>query len=380
MDAVKVDTSAVTPVDVVLQAGEVGETVTVVADAPLINAESGVASTTVTERQIQDIPLNNRSVLDLAVTAPGVTGDAGSEDRERRLRPARARLQPLASTAGGPASTAILADGVNNTGVGIARSVVSFTPETVQEFTVQTSAFSAEYGTTGGGTINVTTKSGTNDFNGVALWYHRNPKFNATPFTTSSATRPTNNLRSTQVSATAGGPVYLPRFGEGGPRLYDGHNKTFFFVAFEPRWRTDFASGTALVPTAAERTGNFNNLTRTVSGLVPADVAARFGQASVGNANIYQQFIRGPSGGCSPSRWRRATSIASSTTRAARSSTDVSHQRRPDLAPDAAVHRRHQRRPEPGAQHHPGGVHRPHRAAARQHPRAARRVFPRQAG
>lgn len=80
---------------------------------------------------------------------------------------------------GRPGSTAILADGVNNTGVGIARSVVSFTPETVQEFTVQSSAYSAEFGNTGGGVINATTKSGTNDFNGIALVYHRNPATNA---------------------------------------------------------------------------------------------------------------------------------------------------------------------------------------------------------
>ena len=76
----------------------------------------------------------------------------------------------------------VLADGVNNTGVGIARAVVRFTPETVQEFTVQSSAYSAEYGATGGGVINATTKAGTNDFNGVALWYHRNPRTNALPY------------------------------------------------------------------------------------------------------------------------------------------------------------------------------------------------------
>ncbi|HWS88314.1 MAG TPA: hypothetical protein VN282_15190 [Pyrinomonadaceae bacterium] len=261
----------------------VGEQVTVVADAPVINAESGAASTTITERQIQDVPLNNRSVLDLAVTAPGVTGDAGSEDV------AVGSDQPVPgfnlSVGGGrPGSTAILADGVNNTGVGIARSVVSFTPETVQEFTVQTSAYSAEYGQTGGGTINITTKSGTNDFNGVALWYHRNPKFNASQFSTSTATRPVNNLRFNQVSVTAGGPVYIPK-------VYDGRNKTFFFFAYEPRWRRDFSTGTSLLPTLAERTGDFRGLVRTDSGIVPRAVAERFGASSTGNVNIYQQFV-----------------------------------------------------------------------------------------
>ncbi|HJQ31640.1 MAG TPA: carboxypeptidase regulatory-like domain-containing protein [Pyrinomonadaceae bacterium] len=290
VQSLKVDTATTVPANVIMEAGAVGEQVTVVADAPLINTESGTATTTVTERQIQDIPLNNRSVLDLAVTAPNVTGDVGSED------PGVSGDQPVPGfnlnvNGGRSGSTAILADGVNNTGVGIARSVVSFTPETVQEFTVQTSAYSAEFGNTGGGVINATTKSGTNDFHGVALWYHRNPKFNATPFTIGSAPRPRNNLRYNQVSLTAGGPIILPKFGEGGDRLYNGRNKSFFFVAYEPRWRQDFLTGSALVPSLAERTGDFRNLVRTASGIVPASVATQFNLTSTGNAHIYQQFV-----------------------------------------------------------------------------------------
>ncbi|MDQ3650885.1 MAG: carboxypeptidase regulatory-like domain-containing protein [Acidobacteriota bacterium] len=290
LESVKVDTATTATANVSLETGDVGEQVTVTSDAPLLNTESGVTSHTITERQIQDVPLNNRSVLDLAVTAPNVSGDAGSED------PGVGGDQPVPGfnlnvNGGRSGSTAILADGVNNTGVGIARAVVSFTPETVQEFTVQTSAYSAEYGNTGGGTINVTTKSGTNNFNGVALWYTRNPKFNATPFTISNAPRPRNNLRSNQVSFTVGGPIFLPRFGEGGPALYNGKNKSFFFFAYEPRWRKDFVTSSALVPTAAELSGDFRNLVRTDSGILPAEVAARFNQNSIGNANIYQQFV-----------------------------------------------------------------------------------------
>src|SRR5581483_1266892 len=268
--------------------GVVANEVTVTAEAPLINAEKGTISQTITERQIQDVPLNNRSVLDLAVTIPNVSGDAGSEDPEVTSG------QPvpgfnLSLNGGRPGSTVMLADGVNNTGVGIARAVVSFTPETVQEFTVQTSAYSAEFGTTGGGVINITTKSGTNSYNGVALWYHRNPVTNARPFRVGTAPRPANNLRYHQFSGSIGGPVWLPKkvFG---PAAYDGHDRTFFFFAFEPRYRQDFVTSTGLLPTDAERAGNFSNLVRTNSGFLPADVAARFNQASIGPANIYQQF------------------------------------------------------------------------------------------
>lgn len=285
---IKVDTAATATVNLALEAGAVETVIDVTAETPLLNTASGTTMQTITERQIQDVPLNNRSVLDLAVTAPNVAGDAGSED------PAVTSGQPvpgfnLSLNGGRPGSTAILADGVNNTGVGIARTVVSFTPETVQEFTVQTSAYSAEFGNTAGGVINVTTKSGTNDYNGTALWYHRNPVTNAGPFATGRGPRTPVSLRYNQFSLSGGGPMWLPKkvFG---PLGYDGHNRTFFFAAYEPRYRQDFLTVTTLLPTAAERAGDFRNLVRTSSGYLPADVAAKFGAASTGNANIYQQF------------------------------------------------------------------------------------------
>ncbi|HEY2933876.1 MAG TPA: carboxypeptidase regulatory-like domain-containing protein [Acidobacteriota bacterium] len=282
VENVKVDTATTVTVNVRLEPGEVLTEVTVTAEAPLLNRESGTTSQTVTERQIQDIPLNNRSVLDLAVTAANVSGDAGSEDPEVTSG------QPvpgfnLSLNGGRPGSTAILADGVNNTGVGIARAVVSFTPETVQEFTVQTSAYDAQFGQTAGGVINATTKSGTNRLNGMVLWYHRNPVTNARRWTTGTL-RPPNNLRYNQVSVTVGGPVVLPK-------IYNGRNRTFFFFAYEPRWRRDFVVTDALLPTDAMRTGDFTGLARVANGWVPADVVTRFGiPVTSTNTTIYQQY------------------------------------------------------------------------------------------
>lgn len=290
VQSVKVDTASVASIVVQLETGAINEEVSITAEASLLNTETGTTTSTVTERQIQDVPLNNRSVLDLAVTAPNVSGDAGSEDPEVTSG------QPvpgfnLSINGGRPGSTAILADGVNNTGVGIARAVVSFTPETVQEFTVQTSAYSAEFGNTGGGVINATTKSGTNDFNGVALWYMRNPVTNARQYQRGNL-RPPNNLRYNQVSISAGGPVRIPW-------LYNGKDKTFFFFAYEPRWRRDFLTVTTLLPTAAMRAGDFTGLRRTASGFLPIAIANQFNQTSVGGqdpVNIYQQFTIGANG------------------------------------------------------------------------------------
>src|SRR5437899_2234632 len=200
---VKVDTATEKTVNIVLEVGSVAETVNIEAGDVLINTESGATSHTITEMQLRELPLNNRSVLDLAVTVANVSGDAGSEDADVTSG------QPvpgynLSLNGGRPGGTSILADGVNNTGVGIGRAIVSFTPETVQEFTVQTSAYSAEYGNTSGGVINATTKSGTNRYNGTGLWYTRNPKTNALPYRIGTTPRTPNNLRYNQVSFTIG--------------------------------------------------------------------------------------------------------------------------------------------------------------------------------
>ena len=295
IEHVKVDTATVATVNVPLETGNIDASVTIQADAQLVNSDSGTISQTITERQIRDLPLNNRSVLDLAVTMPNVAGESGSEDIDAGVITPSPGFN-LSVNGGRPGSTSMLADGVNNTGVGLARAVVSFSPETVQEFTVQSSAYSAEYGTTGGGVINITTKSGANDFFGTALWYHRNPATNARAWNQGSAPRPANNLRSNQLSFTVGGPIYFLAFGEGGPRIYDGHNKSFFFVAVEPRWRNDFTQGVGLVPSLAERSGNFRNLVPTTSGWLPKSVADQFGQAAIAgvDTNIYQQFTLGP--------------------------------------------------------------------------------------
>ncbi len=289
VESVKVDTASVQSLNLKLETGSIEEKVTVEAESTLLSTESGTTGQTISERQLQELPLNNRSVLDLAVTVPNVSGDAGSEDAEVTSGQPSPGFN-LNVNGGRSGGTTMLADGVNNTGVGIARAVVSFTPETVQEFTVQTSAYSAEFGNTSGGVINITTKSGTNRFTGTALLYHRNPATNAQPYRIGTTPRTPNNLRYTQGSFSIGGPVFLPNIGDGGPSIYDGRDRTFFFFAYEPRWRQDFITVSTLLPTAAERAGDFRGLTRTANGWVPNSVAAQFNLVSTGPSAIYQQF------------------------------------------------------------------------------------------
>lgn len=279
---VKVDTATTATVDVTLEPGSVETSVVVEEEAAAVNLESGTTGNTITERQIMDTPLANRSILDLAVLIPNVSGDVGSEN-PAVTSGATVPGFNLSLNGGRPGSTSILADGVNNTGVGLARAVVTFSPETVQEFTVQTSAYSAEYGQTGGGVINATTKSGTNRLSGTALWLTRNPVTNAAPYTTATVNRPVSNLRDNQFSLSAGGPVILPK-------VYDGRNRTFFFGAIEPRRRQDHVQADALLPTEAMRGGDFSGLAAVTGGWAPADIVRQSGVRTTGDTTIYQQF------------------------------------------------------------------------------------------
>jgi outer membrane receptor protein involved in Fe transport len=283
MDRVKVDTATPLTVNLTLQVGIRSDVVQVTAAMPLINAESGVVSQTISERQIMDVPLNNRSALDLAMTVANVHGDAGNED------PDLASTIPtpgfnLFVNGGRAGSTSILADGARNTGVGLARAVVTFSPDSVQEFTVMTSNYSAEYGQSSGGVINITTKSGKNKFSGNINWYNRNPIFQAGTFTTSATVRPKRNLRQNQLGAIFQGPVYIPR-------LYDGHNRTFFFVSFEPRYYSESTPNEPLLPTDAMRKGDFSNLVNVSGAQAPRDVAARFPQFTTTDVVIYNQLL-----------------------------------------------------------------------------------------
>jgi hypothetical protein len=285
VEQVKVDTASSATVNFQLIPGNVQSEVTVVAGSPLVNTESGTAGQTITEQQIDNAPLVNRSVLDLALLVPNVSGDVGTEDPGIGSGGTVPGFN-LTVNGGRAGSTMIMADGVNNTGVGVARAVVSFSPETVQEFTVQTNAFSAEYGRTGGGVINTTTKSGTNQLHGTLLWYQRNPALNAAPFTTAATNRPVSNTRNNQFSGTVGGPVWIPK-------IYNGKDKTFFFFGVEPRYLSDRLQADGLMPTDAMRAGDFSNTVRVTNGdSVPVlqSVANQFPTVAQTNSTIYQYF------------------------------------------------------------------------------------------
>ncbi|BCS34931.1 hypothetical protein TBR22_A41570 [Luteitalea sp. TBR-22] len=248
---VKVDTARDARVDLVLAPGGVQESVEVVAAAPTLRTESGAVTLTVDQRTIQNLPLNGRNTLELALTLPGTTGSAGSELSELGTNlPLPGR--ELIVNGGRPGSTQFFADGANTTSVGLARTSVSFSPDAIQEFSVQQSNYSAQYAQAGGGIINQTTRSGTNEWRGSGYWFYREKALTATPFNAQRLPQLGNDARPPlerhQAGVTLGGPVR--------------RNRTFFFASYEPtREERSNPSGAsfARVPTDEEIAGDFRN-------------------------------------------------------------------------------------------------------------------------
>jgi hypothetical protein len=278
----KVDTAGNTSVQFTLKPQAVETVVEVSAEGAAVNTESGTVGHTISQRDILNTPLANRNVLELVMAMPNISGDVGSEDPTVSATASVPGFN-MSLNGGRPGSTAILADGVNNTGVGLARAIANFSPETVQEVTVQSSAYSAEYGNTGGGIVNATTRSGSNRVSGTLMWIAINPAFNAAPWTLATVNRPRATAKSNQFHGSMGGPVVIPK-------LYNGRNKTFFFGAFEPRRRTDFVQAEALLPTAPMRQGDFSDAVAVTGGWAPAAEVARFGLSQLRDSTIYRQF------------------------------------------------------------------------------------------
>lgn len=271
---VKVEPNRNLQLDVAVTIGTTTEEVTVTASQEIIDRSSPTLGTTVDRRRVQDLPLNGRQVLNLALLQPGVTG-ANATGFGGGLG---IRVNGNRGT-----ENNVTLDGSNNNEVAVGSTTgASPRPDAVQEFRLLTSNFEAEFGRNTGAVINVVTRSGSNDFHGNARIFYRPTFLSAARFfdqndPTDPARRnvgdcPANiaqrsrencDMRRTferkEIGGNFGGPIYLPRFGEGGPALYKGQNKAFFFVDYERRAQLIGASQTvSSLPSAAERAGNFS--------------------------------------------------------------------------------------------------------------------------
>lgn len=252
--------------DAKLVLGQQNEVVEVNDQAAPVETQSETIGTTVTGETIQRAPLNGRNVLDLALLQPGVTETNGDNVGSGKY-----------SVAGGRSdSVTFLLDGGLNNDLLDNSVVFNPNPDTVAEFRILESNYSAEYGRNGGGIISVVTKSGTNQWHGSAFEFLRNDAFNANTFFNKNNLDPTQNLprpvlKRNQYGGTFGGPISIPK-------LLNGKDRFFFFVGYQgQRLSAQQATGVNTVFTPTQLKGDFSG----VSGGYQAGSACPNADASV---------------------------------------------------------------------------------------------------
>ncbi|MBM3747748.1 MAG: TonB-dependent receptor, partial [Acidobacteria bacterium] len=192
-------------INVVLQVGELAESVQVVGETPLVDTAGATLGQVIENRRIQQLPLNGRSALALTLLTAGVVSNAGPTNSgfgDRGIQ-----ISSLSINGSPNSMNAQMLDGNNNVLSYVGEVGVPPAVDAVEEFKVQSGAMSAEFGFTAGGAVNLVTKSGTNQYHGTAYWFVRNDQFDAR--NTFAARR--LPLRYNQQGGSLGGPVLRDR-------------------------------------------------------------------------------------------------------------------------------------------------------------------------
>jgi hypothetical protein len=239
---VEVATNQVVRTNATLQVGAVTESVNVDASSKVLDTDRATISETIDQRKVVELPLSGRNVWSLASTTPGVLGGLNSDIGLSFRGAGQREIQNSLSL-----------DGINSSANLLAATSMRPIADAVEEIQVQTGSTSAEYGSYLGVHINVVTKAGTNDAHGSVFEFFQDDALDARAYFDDPAL-PKNPRRRNQFGGQMGGPVMLPK-------LYDGHNRTFFMGAYEGVRGEALASPFASVPTAAMRAGNFSEIT-----------------------------------------------------------------------------------------------------------------------
>ena len=235
--------------DIELELGPVTESVTITGDVAMLEMATASLGQVITSRQIENIPLNGRTPLLLSKLAYGVLATG----RPLFTRPFDVGGQSSLSIGGAPAGTnEMLLDGSPNMARDD-RAAYSPPMDAVQELKVESFQSDAAYGHTGGGTLNLVTKAGTNQFHGTAYDFNQVSKLAATPFFINRGGKKKGVARFNQWGVTAGAPVIIPR-------LVDGRNKLLFFFAYEGVNHPAPDPGIGTLPSQAQRVGDLSQL------------------------------------------------------------------------------------------------------------------------
>jgi hypothetical protein len=250
--------------DIPLEIGSTTDTVTVTEEIPRVQTDDSSLGSIVEQQRIADLPLNGRQPFSLVNIVAGVqttcvscNGFADSSNQGF----SRIRFN------GGPTlGNQFFLDGTADTIPAITEISVVPMADAVQEFRVETNGLKAEFGQTSGGVVNLVTKSGTNDLHGSLYEFLRNDDLDARNAFATQRDKITGRIkpivRYNQFGGTMGGPVRIPK-------LYDGRNRTFFFMGYE-QWHYRSSSVTrGTVPTALERSGDFSNTLDSTGHMIP---------------------------------------------------------------------------------------------------------------
>jgi Carboxypeptidase regulatory-like domain len=235
---VKVNVTEITSVNVPLKVGQITESVTVVEAASQIQLNSATTGQTLQSTTINALPLATRNFLTLLTLSTGANTEMFQSDALGR------GAVTINVNGQRPVNNNYQLEGINANDINlpILDNVPLPNPSTVQEFKTQTSLYDASQGRNGGGNIQVALKSGTNEFHGDGFFFLRNDVLNANDFFRNRNGQPRPRYRQGVYGVSIGGPIYVPRFGEGGDTLWSGQNKHFFFFNYQG---THAASGTA---------------------------------------------------------------------------------------------------------------------------------------
>lgn len=251
-NGITVDVNAVVDFDIKLQIGAVGQSVEVSAAAILLETQGTNLGKTIPTQAINDLPLfisgGLRSAMAFIVLTPGVLGGLASTN-------------PRIS-GGLTSGQSELLDGAESQSERRNDAAIqAISVEALQEFKVQSGAYSAEFGRTSNGVINFVTKSGTNDLHGSGFVFNRNEFFNARGFTLTPTVRPVT--RQWNPGFSVGGPVFIPK-------VYNGRNKAFFFFSLEnASTRNGRSSAIVTVPNNAFRNGDLRGLVDSSGRQIP---------------------------------------------------------------------------------------------------------------
>lgn len=263
--------------NVKLEVGTTEQNVTVSSELPQVNTTTGVLSQVVDEQRMVDMPLNGRNAatLTLLVAGTSTTPTGGVDQGSTKTFP----LGVTISINGARQNQVTYnLDGGNNADIQTNINQPFPFPDALQEFSVQTSNYSARYGMNAGGVVNIVTKSGTNQFHGSAFEFVRNSMFNARNYFASAV----DNLKRNQFGGTVGGPIRK--------------EKTFFFTGYQGTIIHNTSSNSATLLTTANLNGDFSALLNANSpnnptpGKVTAVVDPATGKAFQGNLIPVKRF------------------------------------------------------------------------------------------